>query len=618
MKAKPTPTGGLTTPAKFHRFGKSFETRVDALSAKPPLTSPRSTTNERRQANVGGEARRRVRVFWPEEDAWFAGFVGSYDRDTKKHTVYYDDGEIERIVLADEKVEWLKPEPAADGGSSPATPSLLGLKALQAMGACVREEDVTETVTEEQAKAGGGFYRTEKGKLRCGRCRSCVIKSYKRPCFMLLRPDEKEARAGRRVSVLWPDENRRFTGVIDGYNADDDVHTIAYDDGTVEHHVLADEDVHFIEPSGVVLRPIRMLAAEKKRVAKRRVAVFWPLEKTWFTGIVDARDAETKQHTIVYDDGEVERIEMVKEKVKWLDWLEPVSDEPKDLTPVRSPPLETPCDVTNRVDGIREPRNVPEAIRVEEDLDDERDDLPLSTRPFKETRSTGGGGSWRVSPPGDRRPPCRSRTLVEDGHIQAGKRKLWVSYMNRTWSASLGADGVIKFEGEDFHSPSAWAVFCKRIAKPGKKTDDGWKSIRCGYPEGPSLEDIRKAYTESAAVSYRSERERSDEDVDVPVAKKQKHGKNSHERVHAEKQKKQKKASAPAALAVAVPSAPSAPSAPSNDAVIFDRVALLEEKLDELRGTVAAQAVELAELRAVKATSSTVWRPNVRKDHVPA
>lgn len=321
MKAKPTPTGGLTTPAKFHRFGKSFETRVDALSAKPPLTSPRSTTNERRQANVGGEARRRVRVFWPEEDAWFAGFVGSYDRDTKKHTVYYDDGEIERIVLADEKVEWLEQEPAADGsGSSPATPSLLGLKALQAMGARVREEDVTETVTEEQAKAGGGFYRTKAGKLRCGRCRSCVIKSYKRPCFMLLRPDEKEARAGRRVSVLWPDENRRFTGVIDGYHADDDVHTIAYDDGTVEHHVLADEDVHFIEPSGVVLRPIRMLAAEKKRVAKRRVAVFWPLEKTWFTGIVDARDAETKQHTIVYDDGEVERIEMVKEKVKSLDW----------------------------------------------------------------------------------------------------------------------------------------------------------------------------------------------------------------------------------------------------------------------------------------------------------
>ena len=46
--------------------------------------------------------------------------------------------------------------------------------------------------------------------------------------------------------------------------------------------------------------------------------------------------------------------------------------------------------MTNRLDGIREPRNVPETIRDEEDSDDERGDHPLSTRPFKETRSTGG------------------------------------------------------------------------------------------------------------------------------------------------------------------------------------------------------------------------------------
>ena len=189
-----------------------------------------------------------------------------------------------------------------------------------------------------------------------------------------------------------------------------------------------------------------------------------------------------------------------------------------------------------------------------------------------------------------------------------------LSHVQFVHASTLGADGVIKFEGKDFHSPSAWAVFCKRIAKPGKKTDDGWKSVRCEYPDGPSLEDIRRAYTESAAVSYRSERERSV----AAQLKKQKRGKDSHERVQAEKAKKQKKASAPAAPAAPAVPAPSAPSAPSNDAAIFDRVALLEEKLDELRGIVAAQAVELAELRAGKATSSTVWRPNVRKDHVPA
>ena len=185
-----------------------------------------------------------------------------------------------------------------------------------------------------------------------------------------------------------------------------------------------------------------------------------------------------------------------------------MSDEPKDLEPVRSPPLETPCDVTKRLDGIREPKNVPETIPIQEDSDDERDDLPLSTRPFKETRSTGGAVVAGL-PDGRLTPAVSLKTLVESGHIKAGPEALWISYVNNTWSASLGADGVIKFEGKDFHSPSAWAVFCKRIAKPGKKTDDGWKSVRCEYPDGPSLEDIRRAYTESAAVSYRSERERS-------------------------------------------------------------------------------------------------------------
>ena len=235
--------------------------------------------------------------------------------------------------------------------------------------------------------------------------------------------------------------------------------------------------------------------------------------------------------------------------MKWLDWLEPVSDEPKDLEPVRSPPLETPCDVTKRLDGIREPKNVPETIPIQEDSDDERDDLPLSTRPFKETRSTGGAVVAGL-PDGRLTPAVSLKTLVESGHIKAGPEALWISYVNNTWSASLGADGVIKFEGKDFHSPSAWAVFCKRIAKPGKKTDDGWKSVRCEYPDGPSLEDIRRAYTESAAVSYRSERERSV----AAQLKKQKRGKNSHERVQAEKTKKQKKASAPAA-----PAAPAVP-----------------------------------------------------------
>ena len=52
----------------------------------------------------------------------------------------------------------------------------------------VREEDITEIVTEEEAKAGRGFFRTSRGALRCGRCRSCSNRSLKRRCDLLEPP----------------------------------------------------------------------------------------------------------------------------------------------------------------------------------------------------------------------------------------------------------------------------------------------------------------------------------------------------------------------------------------------------------------------------------------------
>ena len=52
---------------------------------------------------------RRVKVFWPEENEWFTGIVSKHDPSTDKHTVTYDDGDVEEITLAKEKMEWLEP-----------------------------------------------------------------------------------------------------------------------------------------------------------------------------------------------------------------------------------------------------------------------------------------------------------------------------------------------------------------------------------------------------------------------------------------------------------------------------------------------------------------------------
>ncbi len=38
-------------------------------------------------------------------------------------------------------------------------------------------------------------------------------------------------------------------------------------------------------------------------------------------------------------------------------------------------------------------------------------------------------------------------------------------------------DGRIKAEHQTFNSPSAWAIHCKKIVNPNKKSGCGWASV---------------------------------------------------------------------------------------------------------------------------------------------
>jgi len=51
---------------------------------------------------------RRLRVFWPApESAWFSGQVEHWDEATGRHSVVYDDGDCEQLLLAEEQIEWI-------------------------------------------------------------------------------------------------------------------------------------------------------------------------------------------------------------------------------------------------------------------------------------------------------------------------------------------------------------------------------------------------------------------------------------------------------------------------------------------------------------------------------
>ena len=91
--------------------------RALSLAAKDDSKATDSKRKQRAHVSAkhpGDDALdRRVRVFWPEEGAYFSGIVTSFDAASGEHVVTYDDGDVESVTLAKETFEWLEPNGAA-------------------------------------------------------------------------------------------------------------------------------------------------------------------------------------------------------------------------------------------------------------------------------------------------------------------------------------------------------------------------------------------------------------------------------------------------------------------------------------------------------------------------
>ncbi|ONK60445.1 uncharacterized protein A4U43_C08F18550 [Asparagus officinalis] len=57
----------------------------------------------------------KIKVWWPDDKEFYGGVVDSYDPDTKKHTVAYEDGDIEVLLLMDERWEYMESDSRKDG-----------------------------------------------------------------------------------------------------------------------------------------------------------------------------------------------------------------------------------------------------------------------------------------------------------------------------------------------------------------------------------------------------------------------------------------------------------------------------------------------------------------------
>ncbi|CAH8330216.1 unnamed protein product [Eruca vesicaria subsp. sativa] len=176
---------------------------------------------------------------------------------------------------------------------------------------------------------------------------------------------------GKRVKIWWPLDKTFYEGVIDCYSGRTKMHRVSYTNGDVEQLNLVNERWKLLEdlPSAsekkvtqVAARPLAEESEEnskrqpmRSRTAKRqvgsdkngfgedlvgkRVNIWWPLDKTFYEGVVATYSSRKKMHQVVYTDGESEQLNLGKERWELLEDLSSDSEQDMEIDLPESTPL---------------------------------------------------------------------------------------------------------------------------------------------------------------------------------------------------------------------------------------------------------------------------------------
>uniref|UniRef100_T1J5K2 MPN domain-containing protein n=1 Tax=Strigamia maritima TaxID=126957 RepID=T1J5K2_STRMM len=70
--------------------------------------------------------------------------------------------------------------------------------------------------------------------------------------------------------------------------------------------------------------------------------------------------------------------------------------------------------------------------------------------------------------------------LLLDGVLQPGEGALTIDYLGKKFVGDLLSNGKIRWQDtrQLFNSPSAWAIYCKKVINPEKKSGCGWASVK--------------------------------------------------------------------------------------------------------------------------------------------
>ncbi|CAK1549969.1 unnamed protein product [Leptosia nina] len=169
--------------------------------------------------------------------------------------------------------------------------------------------------------------------------------------------------------------------------------------------------------------------------------------------------------------------------------------------PASSTPSEFPCDEKN--DKPLELRKEPT------DEDKEEKDEVGSGEEFTDEESEAQTGN--KSTPGR----CVTlQMLLEEKMLEPGIAAMTIEYLGQKFVGDLQADGKIKSHETEtiFCSPSAWAIHCKRIINPDKRSGCGWASVKY---KGKKLDTIKATYLRKKQLQR--ENMHTDEETEMEV-----------------------------------------------------------------------------------------------------
>lgn len=186
--------------------------------------------------------------------------------------------------------------------------------------------------------------------------------------------------------------------------------------------------------------------------------------------------------------------------------MDALEDSPKETRDQRGGVVRRGVTVCSRGERRAGVHGIGEGVGVEEEGDEEEEGLSWDDDEAGEAsdeegnsqgRGEGGGGAGVGR-------SVTLKMLLSEGLLQPGEAAMSIDYLGHKFTGDLLPGGQIRSQESDliFATPTAWAVHCKKIVNPDKKSGCGWASVKY---RGQKLDSYKSSWFKNKKLDRNKE-----------------------------------------------------------------------------------------------------------------